>query len=117
MLDRSLGNFVEADAKELSIVFLFRFALQLFSQMPRDGLTFSIRIRREEHLIDLRRLFLNVRQYLRFSLDRHILRREIVFQVNAKLTRRKILDMADRSHHGITTPKILADGSCFRWGL
>src|ERR1041385_325956 len=83
--------------------------------MPRNGLTFPVRVRRKKYLVDLFRLFLNLRQHLRFSLDRDILRSEIVFQVNAKLACGEILDMANRSHDGIPPPKILADRACFRW--
>ena len=118
-LNGRFRDFVETHTEDLTALGLFLglgFGLpeQFLFEMPGDGFAFSIRVRRQEHFVAGFRLGLNLRKDLRFALDRHILRFEIVFHVDAQLAGGQILNMPDRRHDGITTPQILADGAGFR---
>ena len=77
--------------------------------MPGNRLPFTVRVRSEEDFVGLFRFLLDLRQDLGLAFDRHVLRLEIVLEVHAQFAGRQILDVADRSHHGIPSPKIFGD--------
>ena len=84
---------------------------EVLFHVPPDGLAFAIRVGRDEDLARALRDLLEVAQHVFLAFDRHVLRLEAVIDVDAKLLRGQIADVADRGAHRVVAPQVLADVS------
>ena len=110
--DGRLRNLVEEDAKDLA-VFLFGSAVNLLRNMPGDSLPFPVRVRSQKHLVSFLGLLFDLGQHFGFSLDRHVVRFEVMVHIHAQFIGGQILHVADGGHDGIAATQILRNRARF----
>ena len=98
-------DFVELDALDI-----LGFVLDDFGDVPGDGLTFTVRVRREEDSVGLGGGFLQVLHDLFLALDDLILRGEVAGFVHADGARGEIADVADAGLHHVLAAQEFLDG-------
>ena len=114
--DGRLGDFVEEHAEHFSIV-PSRLAVDLFGDMPRNRFALAVRVRGKEHRVGFLRPLFNLGEDFGFALDDHVLRLEVMLEVDAQLAGGEILHVADGGQNRVAAAQIPGDRSGFGWGL
>ena len=108
-LHRLLGDLVEHQAMDF-----FPFAAELFRQMPADGFTFPLRVRRDVNISDIFRGALQLRDHFLAGGDRLVDRRKAFVDVDAELALRQIAHVSHRRDDFVVAPEVLVDRFCLR---
>ncbi len=85
--------------------------------MPGNRFAFAVRVRRKVDLLGLFGLGTELLQELSFALDRYVLRRKIMRNIDPEAVFRQILDVPNGCLHRKTRPEIFFDRSGFCRGF
>ena len=77
---------------------------ELLGHMVCDRLSLAVGVRREDHGVDVLRLFLELRDDLPLPSDRHVLRLEAVVDVHAELLLGEVTHVTDRRGYLVVAP-------------
>ena len=101
-----LGDLVEHQAADLLLVA----AAELLGQVPADRLPFAVRVGRDEDLVGLLRVVLQLLEDLLAARDDLVGRLEALVDVDAELALGQIADVAHRGDDLVVLAEIFVDG-------